>query len=90
MTDDQIRQEDCRLAILYALYDRKAGAHSATTIHQLYLQRFDFSADEVNDAIAVLLSMDLIKSEREAIGASLSYQITGAGIRLREQKRTKH
>jgi len=85
MTDEQIRDEDCRLDVLLALHARKTGAHEATTIKSVFLSRRDYSQREVDDALSALEAMEFVKSEYPVASAIKVWRITGAGIIHKER-----
>jgi hypothetical protein len=80
MNEAQVRREDCRTAVLQALYDRQQGAHEATTLRSVYLRRQDWTVEEVEAALHFLKGLSLVDSMHEALGSTLAWQITSQGI----------
>lgn len=86
MNDDQIRLDDCRHEVLNALYHRRTGAHSATTIRSVFLARSDYTLKEVETALSDLERLHLAESaEAGMTGAEVVYQITGEGLKFKER-----
>jgi hypothetical protein len=74
------RQEDCRYAVLTALNNRAAGAHTAEALRSVYLTQYDFQLIEIKDALAMLLSADLVRLiENPPPSMGRSWQITFTG-----------
>lgn len=80
MNEAQVRREDCRTAVLKALYDRQQGAHEATTLRSVYLRRQDWSVEEIEVALGFLKGLSLVDSIPDPLGSTLSWQITSQGI----------
>lgn len=88
MTDEQIRLEDCRLEVLNALYARRTGAHAAATLRSVYLSRADYTLKEVETALHDLKRLGYVEDLRAGTtGAEFVWQITGEGLRFKEQRR---
>jgi len=80
MNAEQTRREDCRHAVLQALYHRQTGAHEAATLRSVFLKRFDFTLDEVNAALQLLAGLGLVQSTPDPLGSTLAWQITAQGV----------
>ncbi len=86
MNDTQIRIDDCRHAVLNALYLRRQGAHTAETIRTVFLSTHDFSLDEVKTALADLERLHYVESADAGMtGAETVWQISGDGLRFKER-----
>ena len=86
LTDQQIRREDLRAAVLNALYARRKGAHRLDTIHTLFLRDSDASRDEVETTLADLERMHFVQSAFEHDRSSIKvWQITGEGMTFKER-----
>jgi hypothetical protein len=86
MTDDQMRNEDCRLDALNALHARRAGAHTDETIRTVFLRQRDYSLAEVKTALSDLErrhhAEQIFENEFSAVAL---WQITAAGITFKER-----
>jgi hypothetical protein len=81
MSDDQLRAEDCRFAILRALAARAEGAHTAEAIRTVYMRYHDYSAQEVGQALALLATGGLVLQVVDDTGlrGGVRWQITLKG-----------
>jgi len=81
-TDDEIRTDDLRHAVLTALYRRRHGAHRVDAIHTIYLPPgMTATRAEVETALADLARFHRAESAFEEEHSSVKvWQITGAGI----------
>ena len=82
LTDEQIRTEDIRSAVLNALYRRRHGAHRLDAIANIYMPPgLLASKREVEAALVDLERFHWIESAFEAERSSVKvYQISGDGI----------
>lgn len=85
----QLRREECRRLSLDYLANRPALAMRAEAIRR-GLERehaADFTIEEVTEAIAYLEGLEhpAVKREASGFGATLSYQVTTAGVRAHER-----
>lgn len=86
MNDEQIRIDDCRHAVLNALYLRRQGAHTAETIRTVFLSTHDFSLAEVKVALRDLERLHYAESADAGMtGAEQVWQITGDGLKFKEK-----
>jgi hypothetical protein len=76
-----LRAEDCRFAILKALAQRAEGAHTAEAVKSVYLTHYDFTQQEVNAALALLETGELVRKIKDASGlrTQSTWQITLKG-----------
>ncbi|MBE7497125.1 MAG: hypothetical protein HS117_19460 [Verrucomicrobiaceae bacterium] len=81
-TDEQLRLEDLRAAVLTALYRRRHGAHRADSIANIFLPPgLNAKAREVEMVLADLERFHWVEAAFEAEHSSIKvWQITGAGI----------
>lgn len=81
-----LRNEDCRFAVLHALYLRRQGAHSAETIRTVFLANTDFTLAEVELALKDMERLHYVESaEAGMTGAETVWQITGEGLKFKEK-----
>ncbi len=82
MTDQQIRTEDIRSAVLSALYRRRHGAHRLDAIANIYMPPgIDATQQEIKTALTDLERFHWVESAFEADHSSVKvWQITGTGI----------
>jgi hypothetical protein len=86
LTDQQIRREDLRAAVLNALYARRNGAHRLDTIATLFLRDTDARPYDVEVTLTDLERMHLVQSAFEHSHSSIKvFQITGEGITFKER-----
>jgi len=86
MDETQIRNEDCRLDVLNALYARRTGAHQADTIRTVFLRQRDYTLKEVETALSDLERRHHVEQIFENEFSSIPlWQITGAGITFKER-----
>jgi len=88
MNDAQIRLDDCRHAVLNALYLRRQGSHSAETIRTVFLSTHGFDLDEVQVALRDLERLHYVESADAGMtGAETVWQISGDGLKFKEKGR---
>lgn len=86
LTDDQIKREDLRCAVISALYARRNGAHRLDTISTLFLRDYPAKREEVETTLADLERMHLVESAFESSKSSIRvFQISGDGITWKER-----
>jgi len=70
------------LPVLKALNDRQSGAHTEEAIQSLYLRNYDFTLDEVKEALALMETGGLVKKiNKSAPSFGHAWQITLEGSR---------
>ncbi|MDD3887054.1 MAG: hypothetical protein PHI35_09285 [Victivallaceae bacterium] len=87
-TDDdaQKRREDCRREVLRFLALRQQLFHEAEAIRRrLNRDGADFTLDEVNAALAFLVSLENVKVNPDPLGATPHYQATAQGVLFNER-----
>lgn len=81
------RNEECRWVVLSHLADRSTMAQTAGAIERgVNSQGYDFTLPEVTAALTFLESDSLIRSERDRLGSTYTYQITAEGVRTNERR----
>ncbi len=86
MNDAQIRIDDCRHAVLNALYLRRQGSHSAETIRTVFLSSHDFELSEVKTALVDMERLHYVESADAGMtGAEQVWQISGDGLKFKEK-----
>lgn len=77
----QIRRETCRREVLAFLADRPAVAHHPGAIRRRLntVEQADYTLEEIEAALVFLVSQGFSSTERDALGATKYYQVTGAG-----------
>jgi len=83
----QEKREDCRREVRRYLADRPSLAFRTETIRRNVDREFDFTLDEVRDALAFLASAKQVEIEPESLGATEYFKITAAGILAHERGR---
>jgi hypothetical protein len=85
----QQRREILRTAVLEYLAARPANAFDAEMIrrgiHRTSLIDFEANAEETSEALAFLRGGDFIRTTPHMLGATLSYQVTSAGVLAHER-----
>ena len=85
MSKEQERREDCRREVRRYLADRPSLAFRAETIRRNLDLEFDFTLDEVVNALAFLMSAKQADVEPEGMGATEYFKITAAGTLAHER-----
>jgi len=83
---DQSRKEECRSEALRFLVERVKLRHSAETVRRgVNRVGFDFTQEEIEDALTLLTGMGLAVGTPYELGSTLYYQATSAGVLAHER-----
>jgi len=87
MSKEQERREECRREVRRYLAERPSLAFRAETIRRNLAVEFDFSAEEVRDALAFFVSAKQVEIEQDGCGATDYFKITASGTLAHERGR---
>lgn len=81
MIDAQQRREDARHEVLRFLISRPVLAFASDAItRQINREGYDFSQDEIVEAVTLLEGLQLISGKADGLGATKYFQATSKGI----------
>ncbi|MGC3991619.1 MAG: hypothetical protein QM796_18410 [Chthoniobacteraceae bacterium] len=80
-----VRHELCRHEALRWLAERSPLAFSAATIRRRLNVEFDFTSQEVEAALAFLVSFEHVSARPDDLGSTLYFQATASGVLAHER-----
>lgn len=87
-TPDQNKLEEIRVAVLRHLYERRAVAQTAETIHRALKRETPCQQNDILNALTLWIGFDppCIQKHKHPVGATESFQITSQGVLFFERQ----